>query len=67
MGAPVALIMSPTRELALQIAAEATKFGKPMGCRSVAVYGGGLYKLLLVDKLLLVVQVAFAPGFQPLT
>lgn len=39
-GAPVALIMSPTRELALQTAAEATKFGKPMGCRSVAVYGG---------------------------
>jgi ATP-dependent RNA helicase DDX5/DBP2 len=39
-GAPVTLIMSPTRELALQIAAEAAKFGKPMGCRSVAVYGG---------------------------
>ena len=39
-GAPVALVMSPTRELALQIASEANKFGRPMGCRSVAVYGG---------------------------
>mmetsp|Transcript_39555 Transcript_39555/g.53747 ORF Transcript_39555/g.53747 Transcript_39555/m.53747 type:complete len:482 (-) Transcript_39555:185-1630(-) len=39
-GAPLALIMAPTRELALQIAAEATKFGAAVGCRSVAVYGG---------------------------
>ena len=37
---PMALIMAPTRELALQIHAEAVKFGKPLGCRAVAVYGG---------------------------
>jgi hypothetical protein len=39
-GAPVALVMSPTRELALQITAEAQKFGKALGCRACAVYGG---------------------------
>ena len=39
-GTPIALIMAPTRELALQIAAEATKFGQSVKCRSVAVYGG---------------------------
>ena len=32
--------MAPTRELALQIAAESTKFGKCVKCRTVAVYGG---------------------------
>ena len=39
-GAPTALIMAPTRELALQIHAEAVKFGAPSGLRAVAVYGG---------------------------
>ena len=39
-GYPLALIMAPTRELGLQIAAEAAKFGKAVGCRAVAVYGG---------------------------
>jgi ATP-dependent RNA helicase DDX5/DBP2 len=39
-GSPLALCMSPTRELALQINQEAQKFGQPLGCRSVAVYGG---------------------------
>lgn len=39
-GAPLAIIMAPTRELALQIKAEADKFGKSVGCAAVAVYGG---------------------------
>ena len=37
---PIALIMAPTRELALQIHAVAVKFGAPLHLRSVAVYGG---------------------------
>ena len=37
---PIGLIMAPTRELALQIASEATKFGKCVDSRVVAVYGG---------------------------
>ncbi|XP_055343438.1 probable ATP-dependent RNA helicase DDX46 [Paramacrobiotus metropolitanus] len=37
---PVALILTPTRELALQIWKEAKKFGKSMGLRCVCVYGG---------------------------
>lgn len=39
-GSPACLIMAPTRELAIQIASEAVKFGEPVGCRAVAVYGG---------------------------
>ena len=34
------LIMTPTRELCLQVHEEAKKFGDPLGIRSVAVYGG---------------------------
>lgn len=37
---PQALIMCPTRELALQVYEECAKFGAPLGIRSVAVYGG---------------------------
>lgn len=37
---PYALILAPTRELALQIEAEATKFAKPLGYRVVHVIGG---------------------------
>ena len=37
---PTVLVMAPTRELALQIKGEADKFGTPVGCRAVAVYGG---------------------------
>ncbi|KAK3243393.1 hypothetical protein CYMTET_46951, partial [Cymbomonas tetramitiformis] len=37
---PYALVMAPTRELAIQIQEEAEKFGKPCGVRSIAVYGG---------------------------
>jgi ATP-dependent RNA helicase DDX5/DBP2 len=39
-GAPLGLVMAPTRELALQIAAEATKYGACVRARAVAVYGG---------------------------
>lgn len=34
------MVLSPTRELAVQIEAEAQKFGNPCGCRSVCLYGG---------------------------
>ncbi len=40
---PQALIMAPTRELALQVHEEAVRFGEPLGIRSVAVYGGVSY------------------------
>jgi len=39
-GSPLGIIMAPTRELALQIHAETTKYGPCVGCKSVAVYGG---------------------------
>lgn len=39
-GCPIGLVMAPTRELALQIHAECDKFGRCVGCRAVAVYGG---------------------------
>ena len=37
---PICLVMAPTRELAIQICEQASRFGEPIGCRSVAVYGG---------------------------
>ena len=37
---PIALILSPTRELAKQVEEVARTFGKPCGVHSVAVYGG---------------------------
>jgi hypothetical protein len=37
---PQCLIMAPTRELAVQIASEAQKFGAAVGCSAVCVYGG---------------------------
>ena len=37
---PIAVILSPTRELALQIYAECRKFCKPLKLRVVCVYGG---------------------------
>ena len=36
----VAVIMTPTRELAIQIHKECKKFCKPHGLRVVCVYGG---------------------------
>uniref|UniRef100_A0A915MGW1 RNA helicase n=1 Tax=Meloidogyne javanica TaxID=6303 RepID=A0A915MGW1_MELJA len=40
MDGPIALIMSPTRELALQTWKEANKFARNLGIRVVCVYGG---------------------------
>ena len=37
---PVGLVIAPTRELAIQIAEETSKFGKSSGITSVCVYGG---------------------------
>ncbi|XP_076444646.1 putative ATP-dependent RNA helicase DDX46 [Babylonia areolata] len=37
---PVSVIMTPTRELALQITSECRKFTKPLGLHVVCVYGG---------------------------
>ncbi|MGH0166490.1 UNVERIFIED_CONTAM: hypothetical protein FKN15_072601, partial [Acipenser sinensis] len=37
---PIAVIMTPTRELALQITKECKKCSKPLGLRVVCVYGG---------------------------
>jgi len=37
---PVALILAPARELALQIWREAKRFAAPLGLRAIAVYGG---------------------------
>ena len=42
-----ALILAPTRELALQISTEAELLGRPTDVRSVAVYGGVGYKAQL--------------------
>ena len=39
-GTPRALILAPTRELALQIQQDALDIGRHTGCTSVAVYGG---------------------------
>jgi ATP-dependent RNA helicase DDX3X len=37
---PIALVLSPTRELAIQIHEESRKFAYQTGCASVVVYGG---------------------------
>ena len=37
---PVALVVSPTRELAIQIHGECVKFGAPIGISSTCLYGG---------------------------
>ena len=39
-GAPVALVLVPTRELAMQVAEAMTTYGRSLGARVVAVYGG---------------------------
>ena len=37
---PTALVLVPTRELAMQVAESVAKYGKPLGARVLAVYGG---------------------------
>jgi len=37
---PQALVICPTRELAIQVAGEADRFGKPLGVRTILAYGG---------------------------
>ena len=39
-GRPHALVLCPTRELAVQVSVELGKIGKYTGCRVLAVYGG---------------------------
>ncbi|VDO94496.1 unnamed protein product [Soboliphyme baturini] len=40
MDGPIALIMTPTRELAMQIAKQCRKFTRALGLNTVCVYGG---------------------------
>jgi superfamily II DNA/RNA helicase len=42
--APTALVVLPTRELAIQVAAEITQAGKDLGARVLTVYGGRAYE-----------------------
>lgn len=37
---PIALVLAPTRELAMQIHLEAEKFGRDSGIKATCVYGG---------------------------
>ncbi len=39
-GDPQAVVICPTRELALQVAGEAERFGRGVGARTVVAYGG---------------------------
>jgi ATP-dependent RNA helicase DDX5/DBP2 len=39
-GGPLMVVLAPTRELAVQIKDEATKFGKSCGVRNICMYGG---------------------------
>jgi superfamily II DNA/RNA helicase len=43
-GTPQALIVVPTRELALQVSHDITDAGKHLGVRTVAIYGGRPYE-----------------------
>lgn len=37
---PIGVVMTPTRELAMQITKDCKKFAKVLGLRAVCVYGG---------------------------
>src|SRR5438067_2577666 len=39
-GSPAALVLVPTRELAMQVAEAVHKYGRPLGIRVVPIYGG---------------------------
>jgi superfamily II DNA/RNA helicase len=43
-AAPHALVIAPTRELAVQVAADLTSAGKRIGARVVTIYGGRAYE-----------------------
>ncbi|MGH0167012.1 UNVERIFIED_CONTAM: hypothetical protein FKN15_051588 [Acipenser sinensis] len=48
---PIAVIMTPTRELALQITKECKKCSKPLGLRVVCVYGGtGISEQIVLEE-----------------
>lgn len=44
LGAPQALVLVPTRELAVQVSREAEELGREIGVRSLSIYGGVGYK-----------------------
>jgi ATP-dependent RNA helicase DeaD len=44
LGAPQALVLVPTRELAVQVTRDAEELGKECGVRPVSIYGGVGYK-----------------------
>lgn len=46
---PIGLIMTPTRELALQIHKELTMFTKPLGILVICCYGGSSIELQIAD------------------
>ena len=43
-GAPQALVVVPTRELAVQVARDLQTAGRPMGARVATIYGGRAYE-----------------------
>ncbi|KAL7750433.1 pre-mRNA processing RNA-helicase [Sorochytrium milnesiophthora] len=49
MEGPIALIMTPTRELAMQIHKECKVYGKVLGIRSLCAYGGSAIKDQIAD------------------
>ena len=46
---PIGLIMVPTRELAMQVYREVSKFAKVAGCAAAAVYGGANLKQQIAE------------------
>jgi superfamily II DNA/RNA helicase len=42
---PGAVILAPTRELAMQVAEAVHRYGKPLGLHALAVYGGASMEL----------------------